>query len=174
MGKHAIGVAVSDAIRERDFAALVRQFDADPYRTRRVLKQLACAPDDPDHGYVVAAFRVLSSERSAKMPEFFLETMRRSLWEMNEEGGNVAWSAPEIVAAVVAGAPDRFGSFASYLVMAALGEPTFRPSLRAAVRLLDEVDSSLLREHREDLENAGVLLPSEDSRKAALPFGAAR
>ena len=32
---------------------------------------------------------MLSRERSARMPEFFRETVRRSLWEMNEEGGNV-------------------------------------------------------------------------------------
>lgn len=175
MDRHAGGSAVSDVVKAKDFAALVRQFDADPHRTRRALKRLACAPDDPCHAQVVEAFRVLSCERSAEMPEFFLETMRRSLWEMNEEGGNVAWSAPEIVAAVVAGAPGRFAPFASYLVMASIDEPTFRPSLRAAVRLLDEVDPSLLSEHREALgalEDEGAASRSEVRAGRVDPPGA--
>ena len=117
-----------------DETAILALFDEDPHRVQRFLKRLACAPDAAHHARTVACFRMLSRERSAGMPEFFRETIRRSLWEMNEEGGNVAWSAPEIAAAVVAGAPERYGRFASYLIMAALDEPTFHPSLRRRPR----------------------------------------
>ena len=86
-----------------DETAILALFDEDPHRVQRFLKRLACAPDAAHHARTVACFRMLSRERSAGMPEFFRETIRRSLWEMNEEGGNVAWSAPEIAAAVVDG-----------------------------------------------------------------------
>ena len=78
-------------------------------------------------------------------------------------------------AAVVAGAPGRFAPFASYLVMASIDEPTFRPSLRAAVRLLDEVDPSLLSEHREALgalEDEGAASRSEVRAGRVDPPGA--
>ena len=76
-----------------DETAILALFDEDPHRVQRFLKRLACAPDAAHHARTVACFRMLSRERSAGMPEFFRETIRRSLWEMNEEGGNVAWPA---------------------------------------------------------------------------------
>ena len=84
-----------------DERAVLALFDEDPHRVQRFLKRLACAPDAACHARTIACFRMLSRERSARMPEFFRETVRRSLWEMNEEGGNVAWSAPEIAAAML-------------------------------------------------------------------------
>lgn len=136
-----------------DERAVLALFDEDPHRVQRFLKRLACAPDAACHARTIACFRMLSRERSARMPEFFRETVRRSLWEMNEEGGNVAWSAPEIAAAVVAGAPERYGQFASYLIMAALDEPTFQPSLLAAADLLAEADPALVEGFLPELES---------------------
>lgn len=135
-----------------DETAILALFDEDPHRVQRFLKRLACAPDAAHHARTIECFRMLSRERSARMPEFFRETIRRSLWEMNEEGGNVAWSAPEIAAAVVAGAPERYGRFASYLIMAALDEPAFQPSLLAAADLLAEADPALVEEFLPELE----------------------
>ena len=136
-----------------DETAILALFDEDPHRVQRFLKRLACAPDAAHHARTIECFRMLSRERSARMPEFFRETIRRSLWEMNEESGNVAWSAPEIVAAVVAGAPERYGRFASYLIMAALGEPTFHPSLIAAADLLASANPALVEEFLPQLES---------------------
>lgn len=135
-----------------DTSALLARFDEDPSRVGRFLKRLAYAPDDACHANVIACFRMLSRERSASMPTLFREIIRRNLWEMNEEGGNVAWSAPEIAAAVVAGAPERYGLFASYLIMAALDEPTFQPSLLVAADLLAEADPALVEEFLPKLE----------------------
>lgn len=127
-----------------DEAAILELFDKDPHRVQRFLKRLTCEPDAAFHTHAISCFRMLSRARSEKMPEFFRETMRRSLWEMNEEGGNIAWSAPEIIAAVVAGDPERYRLFASYLIMAAIDELTFQPSLLAAADLLIEADPSLV------------------------------
>lgn len=141
-----------------DMQALLARFDEDPSRVRRFLKRLAYAPDDACHANAIGCFRMLSRERSAHMPTFFREIIRRNLWEMNEEGGNVAWSAPEIAAAVVAGSPEEYGPFASYLIMAALDEPTLHPSLTAAADLLAAADPALVHEFLPELEAVRVSL----------------
>lgn len=53
---------------------------------------------------------------------------------------------------MVAGAPERYGQFASYLIMAALDEPAFQPSLLAAADLLAEADPALVEEFLPELE----------------------
>lgn len=144
---------VRTIIEAGDRAALLALFDCDPSRVRRYVTRLAYSPDDPVHASVIDAIRFLAVERAADMPDFFRETIRRHLWGMNEEGGNIDWSAPEIIAAVIAGQPGLFGQFASYMICAALDEPTFHPSLRAAAALLAEADEGLVLEFRSVLEN---------------------
>lgn len=132
-----------------DERALLALFDEDPSRVRRYLTRLTRAADDACRARAVVCFKTLSRERSAHMPEFFLEIVRRSLWEMNEEGGNVAWSAPEVAGAVIAGSPVRYGGFFSYLFHAAVDEPSFQPSLLAAFELVSAADPSLTRPFEE-------------------------
>lgn len=131
-------------LEERDPVALLALFDADCDRVRRYLTRLAYDPDDPLHDRVIEAFVYLSSQRSDTNPEFFLETMRRHIWAMNEEGGNIDWSAPEIICAVVAGNPRRFGEFFSFAFCAAVDEPTFQPSLVKAYDLVASVAPKLV------------------------------
>lgn len=144
--------AVRKIVEERDEDALLRLFDADPDRVRRYLTRLAYDPDSPIHDEAVRCIMVLSRERSDEAPEFFLETMRRHIWAMNEEGGNIDWSAPEMVAAVVAGNPSKFGAFFSYAFCAAVDELTFQPSLVRAYDLVASVDADLVAEFRESID----------------------
>ncbi|RDB61502.1 hypothetical protein C1878_10730 [Gordonibacter sp. 28C] len=134
-----------------DERALLALFDKDPSRVRRFLTRLTRAADDPCHARAIGSFQTLSQERSERMPEFFLEIVRRCLWEMNEEGGNVAWSAPEVAGAVIAGSPARYGRFFSYLFYAAVDEPTFQPSLLAAFERVSAADPSLTRGFEEQV-----------------------
>lgn len=131
-----------------DDSALLGAFDEDPCRVRRFLARLAFAPDDACHARVVGCFETLARERCDVMPAFFLEIIRRSLWEMNDEGGNTAWSAPEIAGAVIAGASPRFDGYFSYVFHAACDEPLFHESLRAAFALVAEASPVLGEEYR--------------------------
>ena len=135
----------------RDFDALLTAFDADPDRVRRYLTRLAFHPDDPVHEAVMDAFTMLASARQEGLDEFWRETIHRQLWAMNEEGGNVAWSAPELIGAVIAGAPDAYGMYFSYAVMAAIEEPTFQPSLLAAAARVRAVAPAIVEGFKEDL-----------------------
>ncbi|MCL1847819.1 MAG: hypothetical protein FWF91_07645 [Coriobacteriia bacterium] len=136
------GEAATDAfnalVSAGDFNAVLLRFDQDPAAVRRLLTRLTYAPEAPLHSSAIEAFRHLSQHRATAMPEFFTEIIRRHLWGMNDEGGNVDWSAPEIIAAVIAGCPEQFSHFIPLMHSAASAEPTFHQSLQAALKLLDE------------------------------------
>lgn len=125
---------------------LLRQFDEDPDRVRRYITRLAFSADDAVRDAAVRSFAVLSRERSGDMPDFFLETIRRHIWAMNEESGNIDWAAPEIIAAVIAGNPGRYRQNFSFAFCAAIEEESFQPSLVRAFDLLAEEDYSIVSE----------------------------
>ncbi|MBQ9020533.1 MAG: hypothetical protein IJ113_00760 [Eggerthellaceae bacterium] len=143
---------IEQMVEGRAYDALLASFDEDPDATRRFLVRLAYDPQAPLHDETIRVLRFLSKERSAAMPEFFLETMRRQIWAMNEEGGNIAWSAPEIVVAVVAGNPKRFGDFFSFAFEAAVDEMVFQPSLVKAFDLMAETNPEFVAEYAPKIE----------------------
>ena len=143
---------IAQLVEERAYDALLASFDAEPDAVRRNLVRLAYDPHAPLHDETIRALRFLSQERSDAMPEFFLETMRRQLWAMNEEGGNISWSAPEIIVAVVAGNPKRFGDFFSFAFEAAVDEMVFQPSLVKAYDLMAETEPEFVAEYAPKIE----------------------
>ncbi len=151
MGGTSVAEITKDSVRDlvelEDDQGVLRFFDEDPDRVRRYLTRLSYAPDDPVRKRAVNSIRLLSQERSASMPEFFRETIRRHIWAMNEEGGNIDWSAPEIIGAVIAGNPEMFGGFFSFAYVAAVDEPTFQPSLVRAFDLVFDAAPELVAEY---------------------------
>jgi hypothetical protein len=141
--------SVKRTIDERDHVALVAMFDEDPARVLRFLTRLTYNPSGDTHDAAIEGLRVLSEQRSEQHPDFFREIMRRSLWAMNEEGGNNSWSAPEIIGAVIAGNPHRFGTFFSYNYCAAVEELMFQPSLVKAYQMVADADKGLAAEFAE-------------------------
>lgn len=136
--------SVKQLVEERNFVALLSLFDKQPDRVRRYITRLAYHPDSPEHDAAIEAFKYLSHERSDSMEDFFLETIRRHLWAMNDEGANNDWSAPEIIGAVIAGNPRLFGQFFSYAFCAAADELMFQPSLVKAYGMVAAVDESIV------------------------------
>ncbi len=127
---------IQELVRENDLERLYRLFEEDPSQVRRYLVRLAFNPDDPLHEPLLDAITFLCERTSVELDEFWRETIRRQLWSMNEEGANIPWSAPELIGAVIAGDPVRFGMYFSFNFEAAKEEPTFQPSL---VRAFDHV-----------------------------------
>lgn len=137
---------VRGLVERRDEAALLQFFDEDPDRVRRYITRLAFSADDAVRDAAIQSFRILSRERSNAMPDFFLETIRRHIWNMNEESGNIDWAAPEIIAATIAGNPERYRQSFSFAFCAAIEEESFQPSLVRAFDLLAEIDYSIVEE----------------------------
>lgn len=144
---------IREFVEGRDYVALLAAFDADPDRVRRYLMRLAYDPHASYHDETIRCLQYLSHERSSAMPEFFLETMRRQIWAMNEEGGNISWSAPEVIIATVAGNPALFSDFFSFAYEAAKDETVFQPSLVKACDLLAEVQPALVKPHEEEIND---------------------
>ena len=71
---------------------------------------------------------------------------------MNEEGGNIDWSAPEIIGAVIAGNPEMFGKFFSFAFIAAVDELTFQPSLVRAYDLVREAAPEVVEGYARRIE----------------------
>ena len=143
---------VQDIVSEEQWERLVALFDENPDRVRRYVTRLSFMPGDEVHAKAIDAFRILSRERASKHPQFFLETIRRHMWAMNDEGANDDWSAPEIVCAIIAGDPQRFNQFYSYVYSAAIDELMFQPSLLRASDLLIEHAPEVVSDFREQIE----------------------
>ena len=143
---------VSDIVRNEQWERLVALFDQNPDRVRRYVTRLSFMPGDEVHAKAIDAFRVLSRERSSSNPKFFLETIRRHIWAMNDEGANDDWSAPEIICAIIAGNPQRFKQFYSYAYNAAIDELMFQPSLLRGSDLLIEHAPEVVDEFRGDIQ----------------------
>ena len=126
-------------IAEGDFDAVLCWFDKYPAAVRRLLTRITYSSDVLLHKNAIVAFRVLSKERATRTPEFFREVIRRHVWGMNDEGGNIDWSAPEIIAAIITGCPELFSDFIPIMYHAAVAEPTFHDSLYRGLEMIAEV-----------------------------------
>lgn len=144
-------------LEQENYDEILTLFDAEPDLVRRYLTMATYARDAALSEPAVRCFGFLARARGQAQPEFFRETIRRHLWAMNDESGNMDWRGPEIIAQIVAAQPALFAEYASFMLEAALAEPVFYPSLRKAVALLVAADPKLIEYQRTRLEALGLL-----------------
>ncbi|NLT96001.1 MAG: hypothetical protein GXW85_10845 [Clostridia bacterium] len=90
----------------------------------------------PIRWYAIEALGRLAKEFASKEPEAYRNLLRRFLWAMNDESGNVPWSSPEAMASVIANQPFLLGDFTPFLITNALDNPMcHRGMLWAAGRI---------------------------------------
>ncbi len=145
--------SVKSLIDTGNMQVLLAAFDEDPDKVRRNLIRLTYTPDSHTTPRAIEALRYLTQERSDSMDLFFKETMRRQLWAMNEEGGNIPWCAPEIIGAVIAGNPQKYAQFFSYNFYAAIEEMSFQPSLVHAYDFVSSYAPEVTAEFTEQIED---------------------
>ncbi|NLC76028.1 MAG: hypothetical protein GX750_00145 [Clostridia bacterium] len=144
-------------IQKEDYYGLLEHFDDNPGLVRKYLTMASFAREEKTGEQVAKCFGFLARERGASHPEFFRETIRRHIWAMNDESGNMDWSAPEIIAEIVAAQPILFEEFASIMIEAALKEPVFYPRLKKAVKVLAGTDPKLIEYQRSRLQELGMI-----------------
>ena len=92
----------------------------------------------------VEALGWLTEARASAEDEAFRNLLRRSLWAMNDESGNVPWAAPEVMAAIIAARPGQYGEFVPMLITNALDNPMCHQGLAWAVgRLAEDLSEAL-------------------------------
>ena len=142
--------AFNHLVAEADFDAVLSLFDENSGAVRRLLTRLTYEPDSLLQKHAIQAFFLLSKERAGDNYEFFREIIRSHIWGMNDESGNIDWSAPEIMGAIIAGRLDLFGEFVTIMYHTAAPEPIFHDSLLAALELIATVDPEAAAPYRED------------------------
>ncbi len=84
---------------------------------------------------------------AADNPGMARDIVRRLLWSVTEESGSIGWSAPEMLAEVVAQSPGQFSDLPP-IIMSLSEEPPFLPGVLWAMGRLAEAGLSLPRDAR--------------------------
>lgn len=104
-------------------------------------------------GWLTAAF----AERE---DEAFRNLLRRCLWAMNDESGNVPWAAPEVMAAIIKNRPQQYADFIPMLITNGLDNAMCHKGVAWAVGYLLPEQKAQLAPFWPEL---GLLLVSSDS-----------
>ncbi len=86
---------------------------------RHVLSRLLALTYQPEgllRWQAIEALGLASGRVADRDPEFVRGFIRRLFWSLNDESGNVGWSAPEAIGEIVASCPDVFPEFGPNLV----------------------------------------------------------
>jgi len=143
------------------FQQLLILFDQNPNMVRKYVTMATYEQDEKIRRPAIEFFGFLAEKRAAAKPEYFRETMRRHLWGMNEESGNIDWSAPEIIGAIVSAQPELFKEFAPVMIELALNEPVFHEGLLKAVKMMGAKDERLIEYHLPRLQEIMRINKSE-------------
>lgn len=134
-------------IEAKAFDRLLDFFDRRPNMVRKYVTMATHHENETFRRQAIDFLGFLAEKRADARPEYFREIIRRHLWGMNEESGNMDWSAPEIIGAIIAARPNLFGEFSSVMIEAALHEPVFYQGLLQAVRMMALQDKKLIAYH---------------------------
>jgi hypothetical protein len=142
-------------LMENKFERLLGLFDQQPNMVRKYVTMATHHREAGLRQQAVNFFGFLAEKRAVSRLEFFKETIRRHLWNMNEESGNTDWSAPEIIGAIIAAQPELFKEFAPVMIEAALAEPIFHQGLMRAVERMAAHNTELIEYHLPRLKELG-------------------
>ena len=73
--------------------------------------------------YALSALEALASEFAVQYDEIYRNVIRRAVWAMADESGNVPWAAPEMMAVVIKSAPAQYKEFVKIMVHNGLDSP---------------------------------------------------
>ena len=73
--------------------------------------------------YAISALEALARAYAADHDEIYRNVIRRAVWAMADESGNVPWAAPEMMAAVIKAAPKQYQEFVKIMITNGLDSP---------------------------------------------------
>ncbi|MGI6224864.1 MAG: DVU0298 family protein [Peptococcales bacterium] len=100
--------------------------------------------NSPLRWYAIEAIGRLAREMAPKEPEVYRNLIRRFLWAMNDESGNVPWSSPEGIASIIANQPFLFADFTPMLITNALDNPMCHRGMLWAAGRIGGIKSALV------------------------------
>ncbi|MFZ5942721.1 MAG: DVU0298 family protein [Bacillota bacterium] len=86
----------------------------------------------------------LTREYAPKETEVYKNLIRRFLWAMNDESGNVPWSSPEGIGIIIANQPFLFGEYTPMLITNAMDNPMCHRGMLWAAGKIGSIRPSLV------------------------------
>ncbi len=73
--------------------------------------------------YALSALEALAQVFASRYDEVYRNVIRRAVWAMADESGNVPWAAPEMMAVVIKSCPEQYKDFVKIMVHNGLDSP---------------------------------------------------
>ena len=94
-----------------------------------------------------------AAREARRKPESVKELLRRLLWTMNDESGNICWYAPEAIGEILYNVPELCGEFCP-LLMPYLNEEPFERGTRLAIARIAGIKRGIFPEIVEKLKQS--------------------
>ncbi len=116
---------IAEYIKKADYPALVSEANKNQAKVFKI----------PSKATFTEITTILSAGRRSALSDIwhtstlrcydepYRNVLRRSLWAMNDESGNVPWSAPEVMAAIIKAAPKYNYDFTAPMLTNGLDNP---------------------------------------------------
>lgn len=152
---------VTEYIQKRDYAGIV---ELGREKNTQVLRyiQMNIWGDyrQLQRWYALEALEKMTASYGAENDEAYRNVLRRALWAMNDESGNVPWAAPEMMTAVIKGRPEQFHEFIKYMITNGLDNPMCHIGVLWSVGYLGKENIQYIEPF---LKRLTVLLDDKDS-----------
>jgi hypothetical protein len=90
-------------LKNQDIDSILQYFLEDPSQASRTLQLYVYGtPNDVIHWRAIDYMGIAAGKFAPENDELFRNVIRRYIWHMNEEGGNVPWVSGEIIGSIIA------------------------------------------------------------------------
>ncbi|MCD5404943.1 HEAT repeat domain-containing protein [Peptococcaceae bacterium] len=132
---------IAELAKNKNFDKLIELALKDSSKVIRYLVRLTYTKDEILRWHAIESLGVVSGAIADRDPAEIRELIRKFLWSMTEESGNVNHHAPEAVAEIIYNRPKLFADLAPMMITASIDEEVFQPGMLWAVgRLAGIVD----------------------------------
>ena len=113
-----------DLLIQRDFTRLIDLCEEDKRLWRTLWAALYEADENLRWSAIEAVAKVMERWWEAGHREIVREYMRRILWSMCAEAGEMGWSAPQTIAEIIVTIPELLEPYGSMMIARAIEEPS--------------------------------------------------
>lgn len=115
---------IASYIHKADYQALINTASKEQAKTLKYTQSHIYGDmDEATRWYAITAFGKLAKTYADEHDEAYRNILRRCLWAMNDESGNVPWSSPEVMASIIKAAPKYSYDFTAPMLTNGLDNP---------------------------------------------------
>lgn len=138
-------ILIRELLEEQKYKKILELGSKRPNKTLKIIQMnLFGEWDDPLRWSAIEAIGRLTKDLAPKYPELYKNLIRRFLWAMNDESGNVPWSSAEGIGVIITNQPGLYGSFTPMLITNSLENFICFPGLLWSVGKIAQRKPSLI------------------------------